>query len=107
MPYNEASGQVKSMYYLETIAAIGLEVGLSIQINVFMKLNKYQRPGHYLTVAKSHSDFKIKTSGLTETKVYAFGILMLALLCVWMDSILHINKIKSVTTYVFYFFFLM
>ena len=31
------------MYYLETIAAIGLKVGLSIQINVIMKLNENQR----------------------------------------------------------------
>ena len=31
------------MYYLETIAAIGLKVGLNIQINELMKLNEYQR----------------------------------------------------------------
>ena len=31
--------KVKTMYYLETIAAIGLRVGLSIQINEVMKLN--------------------------------------------------------------------
>ena len=31
------------MYYLETIAAIGLKVGLSIQIIKLMKLNEYQR----------------------------------------------------------------
>ena len=30
------------MYYLETIAAIGLKVGLNIQINEFMKLSEYQ-----------------------------------------------------------------
>ena len=41
------------MYYLETIAAIGLKVGLSIQINELMKLDEYQSQGH--------SDFKIKT----------------------------------------------
>ena len=40
------------MYYLETIAAIGLTVGLSIQIMELMKLNE---------LAKGHSDFKIKT----------------------------------------------
>ena len=49
------------MYYLETIAAIGLKLGLNIQINVLMKLNEYQRQGHYLTLAKGHSDFKIKS----------------------------------------------
>ena len=34
---------VNIMYYLETIATIGLKVGLSIQINELMKLNEYQR----------------------------------------------------------------
>ena len=47
---------MKFMYYLETIAAIGLLVGLSIEINELMKLKR-----HYLTLAKGHSDFKIKT----------------------------------------------
>ena len=32
------------MYYLEIITAIGLKVGLNIQINELMKLNEYQRP---------------------------------------------------------------
>ena len=49
------------MYYFETISAIGLKVGLYIQINELMKLNEYQGQGHYLTLAKGHSDFKIKT----------------------------------------------
>ena len=49
------------MYYLETIAAMGLKVGLNIQINELMKLNEYQSQGHYLTLAKGHSDFKIKS----------------------------------------------
>ena len=31
------------MYYLETIAAIDLKVGLNIQINELTKLNEYQR----------------------------------------------------------------
>ena len=31
------------MYYLETIIAIGLKVGLNIQINKLMKFNEYQR----------------------------------------------------------------
>ena len=31
------------MYNLETIAAIGLKVGLNIQINEIMKLNEYHR----------------------------------------------------------------
>ena len=46
------------MYYLETIAAIGLKVGLNIQINELMKLSEYQSQGHYLTLVKGHSDFK-------------------------------------------------
>ena len=37
------------MYYLETIAAIGLKVGLNIQINELMMLNEYQSQVHYLT----------------------------------------------------------
>ena len=47
------------MYNLETIAAIGLKVDLNIQINELMKLNEYQSQGHYLTLAKGHSDFKL------------------------------------------------
>ena len=35
--------KVKFMYYLETIAAIGLKTGISIQINELMKSNEYQR----------------------------------------------------------------
>ena len=34
---------MKIMYYLETIAVIGLKVGLIIQINDLMKLNEYQK----------------------------------------------------------------
>ena len=49
------------MYYLETITAIGLKVGLNIQINELMKLNEYQSQGHYLTLVKGHSDFKISS----------------------------------------------
>ena len=35
--------KVKIMYYFETNAAIGLKVGLYIQINELMKLNVCQR----------------------------------------------------------------
>ena len=49
------------MYYLETIAAICLKVGLNIQINELMKFNEYQSQGHYLILAKGLSDFKIKS----------------------------------------------
>ena len=36
--------KVKNIYYLETIAAISLKVGLSIQMNELMRFNEYQRP---------------------------------------------------------------
>ena len=50
---------MKIRYYLETIAAISLKVCLNIQINELMKLNEYQIQGHYVTLVKGHSDFKI------------------------------------------------
>ena len=34
---------MKIIYYLETVTAIGLLVGLSIQMNELMKLNEYQK----------------------------------------------------------------
>ena len=33
----------ENYYFLETIAALGLKVGVNIQINELMKLNEYQR----------------------------------------------------------------
>ena len=48
------------MYYFKTFATIVLKIGLSIQINELMKLNEYQRSGHYLILATGHSEFKIK-----------------------------------------------
>ena len=36
-------GESENYYFLETIAALGLKVGLNIQINKLMKLNEYQR----------------------------------------------------------------
>ena len=38
-----AWAKVKITYYLKTIPVIGLQVGLSIQINKLMKFNEYQR----------------------------------------------------------------
>ena len=46
---------------LETIVSIGLIVGLSFQMNELMKINEYQQSRSLLTLAKGHSDFKIKT----------------------------------------------
>ena len=34
---------MKIIYFLETIAALGLKVASSIQLNEFMKLGEYQR----------------------------------------------------------------
>ena len=45
------------MYYLGTIAAIGLKVDSGIQINELMKLGQC----HYLNLAKGYSDFRNKT----------------------------------------------
>ena len=36
-------GKVKIIYFLETIAALGLKVARSIQLNELIKLNEYQR----------------------------------------------------------------
>ena len=38
-----AWAKVKITYHLETTSAIGLKVGLNIQIDELMKLNEYQR----------------------------------------------------------------
>ena len=35
-------GKKENYYFLETIAALGLKVALSIQLNDFMKLSEYQ-----------------------------------------------------------------
>ena len=43
LTYSFTWAKVKFMYYLEIVAAIGLKVGLSIQINKIMKINEYQR----------------------------------------------------------------
>ena len=51
--------KVKIIYFLEIIAAIGLKVALSIQLNGLMKLS-IKGQGHSLT-KKDHSDFKVKT----------------------------------------------
>ena len=64
---------MKIIYYLETIAAIGLKVDLSIQINelLVMKVNEIKGQGHYLylTLAKGHSEVKIKTCFLGNYRV--------------------------------------
>ena len=52
---------MKIVYHLKTIAAIGLKVGLNIQMKKLIKINEYQSQGHYLTLVKGHSDFKINS----------------------------------------------
>ena len=55
-------GKVKITFYLETTAAIGIKVGLSIKINEFLKLKEYHRSWSLFDLfSKDHSDFKIKT----------------------------------------------
>ena len=45
--------------FLETIAAIDLKVGLKIQINEFMKVNKNQRSMSSFDLDKGHSDYNL------------------------------------------------
>ena len=51
---------MKIIYFVETIAALGLSAGCSNQINELMKLKHIKGQGHSVTLAKGHSDFKIK-----------------------------------------------
>ena len=51
---------MKIIYFLEIIAALGLKVASSIQLNELMKLSEYQRSRLFLTLVKGHSDFKVK-----------------------------------------------
>ena len=56
-----AWAKVKIMFYLETIAAIGLKVGLNIQINELMKLNEYQRPRSLYDLGQRSLRFQSKS----------------------------------------------
>ena len=58
---------MKVIYYLETIAALGLKVALSIYLNELIKLSEYQRSRSSLTLVKGHSDFNVKTYFLQNT----------------------------------------
>ena len=49
------------MYYLKTIAAIGLKVGVNIQINELMKLNEYQRSRSLFDLVQRSLRFQIKS----------------------------------------------
>ena len=54
-------GKSKIIYFLflflETIEAIGLKVGLSIQINKLMKLHGYQRSGSFFDLGQRSLKF--------------------------------------------------
>ena len=50
---------MKIIYFLELIAALGLKVARSIQLNELLKLS-IKGQGHSLTLVKGHSDFKVK-----------------------------------------------
>ena len=50
---------MKIIYFVETIAALGLSAGCSNQINI-IKLKHIKGQGPSVTLAKGHSDFKIK-----------------------------------------------
>ena len=50
---------MKIIYFLETIAALGLWVAWSFQLNELVKFREYQRSKSFLVIG--HSDFKVKT----------------------------------------------
>ena len=54
-------GKVKLRYYLETIADVGIKVGLSIQIHELMRLNEYQTSGSLFDIGQRSLRFQIKT----------------------------------------------
>ena len=60
---------MKIMYNLKTIAAIGLKVGLSIQINELMKLNEYQRSRSLFDLGQRSLRFQNQILFFSETIV--------------------------------------
>ena len=56
-------GKSDNYYFLITIAALGLKVAWSIQLNKLMKWSSVsiKGQGHALTLVKGHSDFNVKT----------------------------------------------
>ena len=55
------------MYYLETIAAIDLKVGLNIQINELTKLNEYQRSRSLFDLGQRSLRFQNEILFFSET----------------------------------------
>ena len=49
---------MKIIYFLETIAALGLKVAWSIQLNELMKLSEYQRSRSYFDLGQRSLRFQ-------------------------------------------------
>ena len=64
--------KVKIIYFLETIAALGLKVALSIQLNELMKMSEYQRSRSFFDLGQR--SLRLQSSNLlfSET-VRRFG----------------------------------
>ena len=45
-------------YFLETIAALGLKIAISIQLNELMKLNEYQRSRSFFDLGQRSFRFQ-------------------------------------------------
>ena len=50
--------KVKIIYFLETIAALGLKVALGIQVNELMKLSEYQRSRSFFDLGQRSLRFQ-------------------------------------------------
>ena len=67
---------MKIIYFLETIAALGLKVASSIQLNEFMKLSEFQRSRSFFDLDQkslrfqSLNLFSSKTDGSFGTKIH-------------------------------------
>ena len=51
-------GKVKIIYFLETIAALGLKVAWSIKLNELMKLSEYQRSKSFFDLGQRSLRFQ-------------------------------------------------
>ena len=58
---NVKFGQLCFCIVLETVAALGLKVGRSIQLNELIDLSEYQRSRSFLDLGQRYSAFRIKT----------------------------------------------
>ena len=51
-------GKSENYYFLETIAALGLKVALSIQLNELMELSEYQRSRSFFDLGQRSLRFQ-------------------------------------------------